>query len=65
LTYVDGETKNNAREIRICLEAKTLNREAHIVVRGHTAEGLSGYIKNENFESRKYLLTHGYAKLSK
>lgn len=28
-------------------------------------DGIYGYIKHENFESRKYLLTFGYAKLSK
>ena len=34
-------------------------------MRGLATEGLSGYIKAENFDSRKLMLTNGYAKLSK
>lgn len=42
-----------------------LNKEVQVVVKGHTPEGLTGYIKLDNFESRKFMLTFGYAKLSK
>ena len=61
-----GENKNNAKEIRSVLESKVLNREVQIFVRGLSPEGLiSGHVKAENFDSRKTLLTFGYAKLSK
>lgn len=61
-----GESKNNAKEIRSVLESKILNREVQIYVRGVSAEGLiSGYVKAEGFDSRKTMLTFGYAKLSK
>lgn len=63
---VGGENKNNAKEIRSVLEAKVLNREVQVFVRGLSQEGLiSGHLKSENFDSRKTLLTFGYAKLSK